>query len=66
MDSEILKIVDAVKSGKTTARVEVEKAIKLAKENENLHALLELLEDYALERADEIDARIANGEDVVL
>lgn len=64
MDSEILKIVDAVKSGKTTARVEVEKAIKLAKENENLHALLELLEDYALERADEIDARIANGEDV--
>ena len=56
MDSEILKIVDAVKSGKTTARVEVEKAIKLAKENENLHALLELLEDYALERADEIDA----------
>lgn len=64
MNSEIKKIVNAVKSGKSSARAEVEKSINLAKESENLHALLELLEDYALDRADEIDARIAKGEDV--
>lgn len=64
MDSEILKIVDAVKSGKTTARAEVEKAIAAAKAADDLHALLELLENEALNRADEIDARIKNGEDV--
>ena len=64
MNSEIFKIVAAIKSGETTARAEVEKSIRLAKENENLHALVELLEDYALERADQIDVRIANGEDI--
>ncbi len=64
MDSEILKIVDAVKSGKTTARAEVEKAIATAKAADDLHALLELLENEALTRADEIDARIKNGEEV--
>ncbi|MGE5309571.1 MAG: Asp-tRNA(Asn)/Glu-tRNA(Gln) amidotransferase subunit GatA [Sphaerimonospora mesophila] len=64
MDSEILKIVDAVKSGKTTARAEVEKAIAAAKAADDLHALLELLENEALTRADEIDARTKNGEDI--
>ncbi len=64
MNSEILKIVDAVKSGKTTARAEVEKAIAAAKAADDLHALLELLENEALTRADEIDARIKNGEEV--
>ncbi|MCL1877142.1 Asp-tRNA(Asn)/Glu-tRNA(Gln) amidotransferase subunit GatA [Candidatus Saccharibacteria bacterium] len=61
---EILKIVEAVRSGKSSARAEVEKAIAAARANEKLHAFLEVLEDEALVRADEIDARIARGEDV--
>lgn len=64
MNSEILEIVEAVKSGKSSARAEVEKAVAAAKANEKLHAFLEVLENEALARADEIDARIAKGEDV--
>ncbi|QQS17215.1 Asp-tRNA(Asn)/Glu-tRNA(Gln) amidotransferase subunit GatA [Candidatus Saccharibacteria bacterium] len=64
MDSEIIKIVERVKSGVSSARAEVEKAIAAAKEKDNLHALLELFENEALARADEIDARIKDGEDV--
>lgn len=64
MDSEILKIAEAVKLGQSSARREVEKAIAAAKDKNGLHALLEILEDEALVRADEIDLRIKNGEDV--
>lgn len=64
MNSEIQGIVTAIKSGQSTARAEVEKAIAAAKEKDNLHALLELFENEALARADEIDARIKDGEDV--
>lgn len=64
MDSKILKITEAIKSGQSSARQEVEKAIAAAKEKDALHALLEILEDEALARADEIDTRIKNGEDV--
>lgn len=62
MDSEILRITDAIKSGETTARAEVERALQAAKDNEELHALLEVFEDEALKRADEIDAKVKNGE----
>ncbi len=64
MDSEIIKIVERVKSGVSSARAEVEKAIAAAKEKDNLHALLELFENEALARADDIDVRIKNGENV--
>lgn len=64
MDSEILKIAETVKLGQSSARREVEKAIAAAKDKDELHALLEILEDEALVRADEIDLRIKNGEDV--
>lgn len=64
MKSEILEIVEQVKSGKSSARAEVENAIAAAKEHEDLHALLEIFPDEALKRADEIDARIAAGENV--
>lgn len=64
MESEINKIVARIKSGESTARMEVEKSIAAAKANADLHALLELLEDDALLRADEIDNRIAKGETV--
>ena len=45
MNSEIQGIVTAIKSGQSTARAEVEKAIAAAKEKDNLHALLELFEN---------------------
>ncbi len=64
MKSEILEIVKKIKSGQTTARAEVEKVLAAAKEKENLHALLEIFPDEALKRADEIDAKIARGENV--
>ena len=64
MNSEIQKIVDDVKSGTSSAREQVEKSIAAAKDKSDLHALLELFENEALARADEIDATIARGENV--
>ena len=56
MTSLIKEITDNIRAGKTTARAEVEKALQRAKDNEELHALLEVCEEEALQRADEIDA----------
>lgn len=64
MDSKIETIVNRIKSGKSTARAEVEHALALAKEHAELHAMLELFEDEALARADLIDRKIKAGEDV--
>jgi len=61
--SEISKIVDRIKSGATTARAEVEAAIKRA-EADDRHAILEIIHERALKRADEIDAKIAAGKNV--
>lgn len=61
MKSLIEEITSSIKSGKTTARAEVEKALQAAKDNEELHAILELFEDEALQRADEIDAKVKSG-----
>jgi aspartyl-tRNA(Asn)/glutamyl-tRNA(Gln) amidotransferase subunit A len=61
--SEILGIVERVKSGATTVRAEVEAAIERA-EADDRHALLEIVRERALARADEIDARVAAGESV--
>ena len=62
MQSKIEQITANIKAGKTTAHEQVEQALKIAKEKESLHALLETFEDYALKRADEIDAKVKNGE----
>lgn len=62
MKSLIKDITERIKAGQTTARAEVEKALQAAKDNEELHALLEVFEDEALQRADEIDAKVKNGE----
>ena len=62
MTSLINEITDRIKSGQTTARAEVEKALQSARDNDELHALLEVFEDEALQRADEIDAKIKRGE----
>ena len=64
MNSEILGIVDRIKSGKTIARKEVEKSLAAARKHEDLHSLLELFPEESLKRADEIDAKIAAGEKV--
>ena len=64
MTSLINEIVNNIKSGQTTARVEVEKALRAAQDNDELHALLETFDDEALHRADEIDAKIKRGEQV--
>lgn len=62
--SHIKTITTSIKSGQTTARAEVEAALKRAKEAESYHAFLALHDDHALARADEIDARIKKGEEV--
>lgn len=62
--SEIEKIVESIKSGTSSARQEVEKALQAAKDHKNLHAFLEIFEKEALQRADQIDARIKRGEPV--
>ena len=62
MTSLIKEITDNIRAGRTTARAEVEKALQRAKDNEELHALLEVCEEEALQRADEIDAKIKRGD----
>ena len=64
MSSLINTIVSDIKSGKTTAREQVEKALKAAEDNRELNALLEVFTDEALAKADEIDSKIKNGEPV--
>lgn len=61
--SHIQTIVDRIKSGESTARQEVEAAIERATSTDEYHALLSVTQERALQRADEIDTRIANGED---
>lgn len=64
MTSLINEIVNNIRSSQTTARAEVEKALRAAQDNDELHALLETFDDEALRRADEIDAKIKRGEQV--
>lgn len=53
-----------VKSGASSARAEVEVALKKAEESARYHALISVIRERALERAYEIDNRIKNGENV--
>jgi aspartyl-tRNA(Asn)/glutamyl-tRNA(Gln) amidotransferase subunit A len=62
--SHINTIVGRIKKGETTARRVVEDALAKAKSASEYHALLSVTEERALERADDIDARIAKGDDV--
>lgn len=56
--SHIAAMVTAIKTGSSSARQEVEKAFLAAEQNESYHALLSLTKERALERADDIDARV--------
>lgn len=58
----IKDIAAQVASGTITARSLVEDSLNKAKNAEQYHALLSLTEERALQRADEIDQRVANGE----
>jgi aspartyl-tRNA(Asn)/glutamyl-tRNA(Gln) amidotransferase subunit A len=62
--SRISDIIDRIQSGASSARQEVEAALHMATSTEEYHALLSLTDKRALERADEIDARLKNGENV--
>ena len=59
---KIAELVQQIAARKTTAREQVEASIAKARDIEEYHALLSLTEERALARADEIDTKIANGE----
>lgn len=60
----INEISKRIANGETTAKMEVEAALRRAEEAEEYHALLSLTRERAIERAESIDARIARGENV--
>jgi aspartyl-tRNA(Asn)/glutamyl-tRNA(Gln) amidotransferase subunit A len=62
--SHIVTLVSQIKGGETTARNVVEAALAKAASTKQYHALLSLTSERALARADDIDARIAAGEDI--
>ncbi len=58
----IFEIRDRVLAGETTAKAEVEEALAKAQKNEDYDALVSLTPEYALQRAAEIDEKLARGE----
>lgn len=60
----ISSLVSRIKQGSTTARAEVERALEAIKVHEDHHIFLSLTAERALERADDIDARIKAGKEV--
>lgn len=61
--TSIKSIVSRIKDGSSSARKEVEAALRKAEESQEYNALLNLIRERALARADEIDQNIANGEE---
>lgn len=57
----IQKVLDDIRNG-SSARQQVEQALERARGSEAYHALLSLTDERALQRADEIDARMQAGE----
>lgn len=62
--SHISTLVNRIKFGETTARQIVEEALQKAASSDEYYALLSITKERALERADDIDARIKTGEEV--
>ena len=60
----ITTILERIKSGDSSARAEVEAALERAEAATDKNIFISLTRERALERADEIDRRIANGETV--
>ena len=61
--ANIQKIVEAVSSGSSSAKQQVQDALKRAEERKGYNAILSLTSERALSKADEIDAKTKNGED---
>lgn len=61
MSSFIDPIVKAVSSGETTARMFVEEALRKAEETKEYNALISVMRERALARADEIDQQVKDG-----
>lgn len=59
--NSINEIVDRIKNGRSSARAEVEAALKRAGEAEEYNVFISVLTDRALERADEVDRKIKDG-----
>jgi aspartyl-tRNA(Asn)/glutamyl-tRNA(Gln) amidotransferase subunit A len=57
-------LVSRIKQGETTARAEVERALEAIKTHEDRNVFLSVTAERALERADDIDARIKAGKGV--
>lgn len=64
--SAISDIVTAVRGRQSTVRAQVEAALARAESITEYHALLSLTKERALARADELDGRIATGQDIGL
>lgn len=62
--SHISTLVNRITSGEITARQIVEQALQKIADNQEYHALLSVTGERALERADDIDARIQQGSNV--
>lgn len=60
----IKTIANDVNSGKTTARAQVEQALATINEHQEFNAILAVISERALKRAEQIDARIKQGENV--
>ncbi|MDR1300216.1 MAG: Asp-tRNA(Asn)/Glu-tRNA(Gln) amidotransferase subunit GatA [Candidatus Nomurabacteria bacterium] len=59
--SEIKKIVDKIRTGQTMAVAEVMAAVERAKNIADTNAILEITEEYAIKRAEQVDKDIADG-----
>lgn len=62
--SKIQLITTSIKNGESTARQQIEAALEKAANYEEYHVLLSMTRERALERADDIDARVKAGEDL--
>lgn len=62
--SHIKTLVDRIAARETTVRSVIETAFDAAENKSEYHALLSVTRDRALQRADDLDARIAAGEPV--
>lgn len=60
----LAEIVSAVNKREISVRDNVERALKQAEAVASYQSLIEILDESALTRADELDERISNGEDV--
>lgn len=62
MSSYIQKIIEEVASGTVSARGQVERALQKIEDTKDFNAIISVVKERALQRADAIDAKIKKGE----